>query len=186
MPSPLGHSLAGYIIHQATDSRVARNGWQLLVLYILVANSPDLDFIPGFFIGEPNRYHHGISHSIGFALAFSVGLSTLRFFLRRDRFWRKLGIFFLLYSSHLGLDYLSTDTSPPHGQPLFWPLSSTYYIAPITLFPDIRRVSNSVGDFVVSLACLHNLWAACLEFLLLFPLLLIVQALRRSAKDSAC
>jgi len=180
MPSPLGHSLIGYIIYRARATVVLGQQWQLMALYLFAANAPDLDFIPGFVIGNPNRYHHGISHSIGVALFFSIGLSSLRFVLRRDRFARKLGIFFLLYCSHLALDYLSADTSPPHGQPLLWPFSGTYYIAPVAVFPDIRRVSSSTGNFVISLINLHNLWAACLELVLLFPLLLVVQAIRKA------
>ena len=185
MPSPLGHSLAGCIIFRACPGQAAGSAWQHMVLYMVVANSPDLDFIPGFLLGNPNRYHHGISHSIGVAGVFSVIFGSFLFLLRRDRFWEKLGVSFLLYSSHLALDYLSTDTSPPHGQPLLWPFSSTYYIAPIAVFPDIKRVSSSTGEFVISLINLHNLGAACLELLFLFPLLLVVKALHKPAQDSA-
>jgi len=180
MPSPVGHSLAGYIIHRAIPSQ--GSGWQLMCLYIFVTNAPDLDFIPGLFLGNPSRYHHGISHSLGFAVLFSIGLSLIRFLLRRDRFARNFGIFFLLYSSHLALDYLSTDASPPHGQPLLWPFSGTYYISSVAVFPDIRRVSTSSRDFVISLFSLHNLWAACLEILLLFSVLIVVKVAQRSVQ----
>jgi hypothetical protein len=56
MPSPVGHSLMGYLIYSATEKSPARPGWGILALYLLAANAPDMDFIPGMLIGEPGRY----------------------------------------------------------------------------------------------------------------------------------
>jgi len=57
-------------------------------------------------------------------------------------------------------------------------LSDKYYIAAFAFLPDFRLASTGV-DFIPSLISWHNLWAVCVELLLLFPLLLLVVALRR-------
>jgi hypothetical protein len=46
----------GYLIYSATEKSPARPGWGILALYLLAANAPDMDFIPGMLIGEPGRY----------------------------------------------------------------------------------------------------------------------------------
>jgi len=184
MPSPVGHSLMGYIIFRATKRPVEGHRWPPIVLYLFSANTPDLDFIPGFLVGDPHRYHHGISHSIGFAVLFALTFSFSLFLRKPDSFKRNFVIFFSLYFSHIVLDYFSIDTSLPYGVPFFWPLSNTYYIAPFAFLPDIRRALSS-SEFIPSLFSLHNLWAASVEFLLLFPMLLLVRVWRKRARVSA-
>jgi inner membrane protein len=183
MPSPLGHSLMGYIIHRATASPAEEQQWQRIALYVFAANAPDLDLILGLLTGDPNRYHHGISHSIGFALLFAVVFSLFLALRTQETTGRNFAIFFGLYSSHIALDYFSIDTSAPYGEPLFWPSSNEYYIAPFAFLPDIWRDSSSL-TFVPSLFNLHNLWAVSVEFLTLFPFILLIAALRRPARVS--
>ena len=44
-------------------------GWYLLILIAGVA--PDFDFLPGILIGDPNRFHHGPTHSILAGILFT-------------------------------------------------------------------------------------------------------------------
>lgn len=183
MPSPVGHSLMGYIIYGVASRpgavrKLPLHQWPIILLYLFSANAPDLDFIPGFLVGHPNQYHHGISHSIGFALLFALTFSFLLILLKRDNFWKNFAILFCLYFSHIFLDYLSIDTTAPYGEPLFWPLSNTYYIAPFAFLPAIQRTSSGSG-FIQSLFSAHNLWAASVESFLLLPLILLILTLRR-------
>ena len=171
----------GYIIYRVTTNTAVEQSWLLLLLYLFIANAADLDFLPGMFVGVPNRYHHGVSHSIGFALLFAAACSFLLLFFKRDAFTRYFTIFFCLYCSHIALDYLSTDTSLPYGVPLFWPLNNEYYIAPFAFLPDIWRGSSAGVEFFVSLLSLHNLWAISSEFLLLSPCILLILAWRKRA-----
>ena len=182
MPSPVAHSLMGYMIYRATKRPVEVHRWPLVALYLFSANAPDLDFIPRFLVGEPHRYHHGISHSIGVGLLFALTFSLFPLLREPDSFRRNFATFFCLYGSHIVLDYFSIDTSMPYGEPLFWPLSNAYYIAPVAFLPDIRR-ALSVSEFIPSLFSLHNLWAASVEFLLLLPFLLLVALLKWSQKS---
>ena len=178
MPSPVGHSLLGYLFYRATASPVDLPRWRLLAVYLFAANAPDLDFIPGFLIGDPNRYHHGISHSVGFAVLFASAFSLFLLLWKRDSFIRKFTIFFSLYFSHLVLDYLSIDTSAPYGELLFWPFSNEYYIAPFAFLPDIQR-THFGGEFITSLFSLHNISAMFVEFMALMPFLWLVVVWRR-------
>ena len=71
------------------------------------------------------------------------------------------------YASHLLLDWLSKDTSPPSGLTLLWPLSWTYYQSPWTLFGEISRRYWLPHEFIV-----RNILAALWELVVLIPVLL--------------
>jgi len=53
----------------------------------------------------------------------------------------------------------TTDVVPPHGGRFLWPLSSAYYIAPVTLLPEIVIDISGRGSFFTSLVEPHT-WAA--------------------------
>jgi inner membrane protein len=179
MPSPVGHSLTGYLIYRATGRGAADERWWTFAVYLVAANAPDLDFIPGLLMGNPGRYHHGPSHSLGFAILFGLALSLTMAFFKLGSGKRNFIIFFALYFSHVLLDYLSTDTSFPYGVPLFWPLSNDFYIAPFAFLPDIKRPISSGLEFIIGVFSLRNFWAAIMESLLLVPLILLISVRRR-------
>jgi inner membrane protein len=118
MPSPIGHSLMGYTIYRIVNRDVKVQQWRATAVYLFAANAPDLDFLPGLLIGDLGRFHHGPSHSIGFAILFGIGASL--FFSRRPYTFLVASS---LYFSHVVLDYLVQDLTPPHGVPLLWPLT---------------------------------------------------------------
>ena len=183
MPSPVGHSLVGYLIYELTLGSAQRPQWPIVVLYLVVANAPDLDFVPGLLVGEVGRYHHGITHSIGFAAVVGFAFSFGLYLYKGAVIWRNFLILFSLYFSHVVLDYLSMDTSLPRGVPIYWPLGSEYHIAPFALFSDITRVSSSSAGFISSLFSLHNLWSMCVEFLVFFPFALLLFTRRRRLEN---
>jgi len=182
MPSPVAHSLVGYCIYQLTPGAKRRHQWSLLALYLVLANVPDLDFIPGLLVGDAGRYHHGLMHSIGFAALFGLGFSVLLYLYKQAASRRNFTIFFSLYFSHVILDYFSLDSSAPFGVPLFWPLSSKYYIASQALFSDIQRVSSPTSMFISSIFSLHNFWSVCVELVVLFPFAFLLWAWRRRSE----
>src|SRR5262245_58069994 len=94
MSSPFGHSTMGYIIYRATPRPGGLPRCRLVVLYLFAANAPDLDFLPGFLVGDPNLYHHGVSHSIGFASLFALVMGLLSLFLNGNAMRRNFAIFF--------------------------------------------------------------------------------------------
>ena len=176
MPLPVGHALAGIACQQASPGFFLKNRWLDAAAFVLLANLPDGDFLPGFLQGFPNRYHHGIFHSFGAMLLVSAAI-VLVFFRKRERPLRHLAMVFLVLASHLVLDFLTLDFAPPYGLPLFWPLSSEYVIDASPVFINITRSPRSL-HFFPSLFSLHNLKAALLEIGILGGAVLLVAAAR--------
>lgn len=194
MPLPVAHSLAGGSLFVGLDADGRHLSWKRALLAIILANAPDLDFLPGMLIGDPNRFHHGPSHSLGMAVFVAVlaaGVAALgyRWPLRRGGSApRGAGsavagtamIVGLLWTSHILLDAVTADLLPPYGVPLLWPLSSEYFLF-WPWFPHVLRIAgpSGAGAFLMSLLNAHNLWAATVEILTLAPVLVLVAWIRR-------
>ena len=164
MPSPVAHSAAGialYLLIYNNNTNFRKSGLKpplLLALAVFLANLPDFDFIPGFLIGDPNRFHHGISHSLIFALSIAslVYLMVKKTMAVLDV--KKLYLLLVLtLSSHVVLDFLTWDGSEPFGVPMFWPFSSDYVISPHSFFMGVTRSGESNLVFLASLFNKHNL-----------------------------
>lgn len=135
MPSPIAHAATGYALAELSPGSERRATWRRrlprIVLFVFVALAADLDFIPELLTGV--RFHHGPTHSILFAVVFGLLVAAL---LVAGRGWRFSAAFllpFLLYGSHLVLDYF---TAGGPGIPLLWPFSGTYFQSPVTIFPE--------------------------------------------------
>jgi len=177
MPSPIGHALAGIAIQQARPGIFFARPWHEAIFFLFLANLPDLDFLPGILAGYPNLYHHGIFHSLGAALAVAVAGGCF-FYLRKRSFWNVTAVVFVIYITHLLLDFFAGDTKPPYGMPLFWPFSHSYFLAARPFFLNIARSGRS-DDFFSSLINRHNLAAVLHETLILGGLALTAWLLRR-------
>ena len=175
MPSPIGHMIAGSIVYtmmrpSGIDGQ-QRQGF-ILAGVLLSAVVADFDFLPGMLLGTANRFHHGPSHSLGAVLLYGL-LIWLLLRCCRIAFASRLALLCAsAYASHLVLDLLAVDTSPPFGIPLFWPVTSTYYISPVPLFTDIQRGEGEALTFIRSALNVHNLLAVTWEMVLLAPLAL--------------
>lgn len=187
MSSPIGHSLAGYVIASIKSKSLLNRNIFTVLLFAFVANAPDLDFIPGILIGKPNLYHHGISHSIGMGIVFSSILAFIFNFKKMKNFKRDFFIFFSLFGSHLILDYLSYDSRSPIGIPLFWPFSQQYFIFPDPILPPILHSKldhASITQFLSDVFSFHNLYVIGLEILIMLPIILIVIVLKLYSKPN--
>lgn len=171
MATPIGHALLSVSVGLAlTRKKPLLSPKADLALFAAFGAAADLDFLPGIFWGNPSLFHHGASHSFGFALLAGLLMLGLGGFLRNQPLLRWFWLGFILYSTHLLLDSLTKDTLPPAGIPLFWPLSDAYVKGP-DIFLDIRRSISLWGTWA------HNLKALAWEALLLTPLLLIAGSL---------
>jgi inner membrane protein len=170
MATPFGHSLAGFAVYTFAPS-VNRNRLNLVLLCIIMANAPDLDFLPGIIAGRPALYHQGITHSIGFALLISLGAAAVY------RLWGQsfpLIFFsaFVAYLSHLAIDFFGPDGRLPYGEPLFWPISDRYFISPIPVFSWLHHVALTYGstqEWLRGILSVHNIRAIVLESVLILP-----------------
>jgi inner membrane protein len=183
MPLPIGHTLTGIAFFQTRPGLFFKNKWVDAFFFVFLANLPDADFLPGLMLGSPNLYHHGIFHSLGAALAIAVVMGWI-FYQKKRPFWRFSVLVFLIFYSHLLLDYFSRDFAAPYGLPLFWPFSNRYYIAAHPIFINIIR-SNRSANFFSSLLNRHNLEAALLEIMLLGGLVVLVVIVRWLLKKKA-
>ena len=174
MPTPVAHTLAGYIVSQFTP-KTKHISLSSLVLVLFMANAPDLDFLPGLLVGKPSMYHSGITHSLGFALLFSLVGATL-YSLRSRQFLPVFVMCFFAYLSHLFLDFMNPDGRPPYGVPFFWPLSNQYFISPVPLFLGVHHSgSTSNQDFIKSVLSLQNLLGIAYEIIALTPFLFLAR-----------
>lgn len=156
MPSPLGHAIGGAIAGAiicgpaATRRQVVTRG----LVFAAVAMAPDLDLLVG--------RHRSESHSLGAAIlvasmAAAVPWPTV---IPRWRIWLAVT---LAWSSHLLLDSLGGDTSPPGGVMAWWPFSSEYVKSSVELFMPISRRWRRPGFLE------HTAAAVALELVLLVP-----------------
>ena len=73
-----------------------------------------------------------------------------------------------MYLSHVVLDLLVNDPSPPFGVQLLWPFSELYFISPITPFAGFDYFDPAAG-VVRTLLSSHNLTTMFREILLMAP-----------------
>ncbi len=136
---------------------VCRRYLPQLVLLVVLANLPDIDFLFG--IGDPANWdalHHGFTHS--FVAAFLVALVVTGVWRIAGNFWRSFFLCFLAYSSHLVIDFFTGAklgwNSTGYGIPLFWPWNKDFS-SPLILivgvkhkdFPALFSVDNVQSSF---------------------------------------
>ena len=177
MGTPIGHSLVAGLFYLTGNKNHSMSAidWPLLLVYILFANGPDLDFLPGLVVGDPGRFHHGITHSFGFGLIFTFVVAGVL-----TRVWKPLAEFgfpklllvgFILYSSHIALDLITLDDSVPYGMPLLWPFSGQYLQAPVYILPNVLRGGSELGP--------HNLKIVLREIVVFAPPILYLMLANR-------
>ena len=176
MPSPVGHVLFAFAISGIPKPReVFTRWWPVLVLFTAIA--PDLDFLPGMLLGDPNRFHHGPTHSIAAAGVFTVVLALIFRSLSKVQIF----VIFAVYLGHVLADSLAADLGAPYGVPLLWPFDDHYTIAPVTVFSNFSHGAQGadVAGVIRDIFSLHNLWAVVIELAILGPLLWLTERCRR-------
>jgi len=156
------HTAAGYLAYEAIRPATAHRP-RLLAAAVLLANAPDLDFVPGLLSGHPGAYHRGVTHTVIAALAVAALVALGARLAGRPRpTWLGAGAWAgAVYASHLLLDFFTIDAVPPYGARFLWPFSSAYYLAPVTPLPEIIIDPTSAGGFARSLVAPHTgaIWA---------------------------
>ena len=172
MPSPLAHILAGGVLYLAGTSR--KQASRLILGAAIVGSiAPDLDFLPGFLIRNPSAFHHGISHSSGFALLFgTLVFLVLRYFQYSDIAARAALMATLAYGFHAILDAVSVGEGAK-SVPLLWPFSRHDFGVNVSLFGHFHH--DGFADGIWSVVVWGNLPALARELTVMgVPLLLLL------------
>lgn len=139
---------------------------------------PDIDYLPGVLLGDLNRFHQGLTHSLAFVLLGATLAYPLlhRAFHGKSRSTplRLWAILLTVALSHLLFDIFTQDFRPPIGLPLFWPFSDLPIHSPFTLFPAWAK-----STLAEALHSPQNLHALLIESLYALPLAFIPSFLRR-------
>ena len=170
MPSPIGHALAGIAVAWAADLVPGDRAWRtapdgaswylragdgLTFACAALGAAPDLDLL---FVA-----HRTVTHSIG-AVLF-VGLFCAALAANAHRPIARVGLMCAAaYASHLFLDWLGTDATPPHGIVALWPLSREWFISGTDVFRQTER-----REVWTSATMLKNLRAIVQEIAILGP-----------------
>lgn len=175
MATPVGHSLAAYAVYKLFANRTGHGGCRWVLLSIFVANAPDLDFIPGLFLGQPALYHQGLTHSLGCAVGVSLLLAAIAYG-SGESFRQTFGLCFFAYSSHIVLDVFGPDGRPPYGVPVFWPFSEQSLISPVPLFLGVHHGGLvSTSQWFNAIFSVYNLRAIAVESVWIAPLLVLLR-----------
>ena len=175
MSTPIAHSLCGAAIGVGSGKSA---DWKLLLLIMVAANLPDLDYLPGLLVGRPNVFHHGPTHSVAAAVLVGLAAGVYLHLFNAKPFWRMAGLFAGAYASHLVLDYFTVDTSAPFGEMLFWPFSKAYFMSPVTVFRDIHKGGTNAA-FFANVFQLHNLITGLSELAVWTPVVFLARWVRR-------
>jgi membrane-bound metal-dependent hydrolase YbcI (DUF457 family) len=153
VPSPIGHILAGATIAWVSDSAAqvstlsptpgASTRLRNLTLVCAgLAAAADLDLLlPGT--------HRTVTHSITAVAAVAIVAIAVTGKVNRvgvrgshgsDIAWRIVLACTAAYASHLLLDWLGTDPTPPFGLQLLWPFSDRWFISNLDLFRGTARI----------------------------------------------
>jgi len=153
MALPIAHATAGYLVYEAVRPSGAGQRLGLLAAAVVLANAPDLDFVPGLLLGRPETFHRGVTHTLGAA----VVVAALAFLLARlvsavpGVARRAAMVAGAAWASHLVLDYFTADAFPPSGARFLWPLSDAYWISPVPLLREVLLDRSSSAAFFRSL-----------------------------------
>jgi LexA-binding, inner membrane-associated putative hydrolase len=152
MPSPLGHALGGAAAAWLAGGRLRRGPYAEAAVFGAIAMLPDLDLLVGA--------HSTYTHSIG-AVLLATGLALS---VTRGRSpWVAMGVA-AAWSSHILLDWLGSDTSPPIGIMALWPFTDGFYQSSLCIFDAISRRYWLPQEFIWG-----NLRAVSKEILMLGP-----------------
>lgn len=178
MPSPVAHTLVGMTLGLACClprgggwRRLGGRIWRwrgLLLVCVVLANAPDVDYLFGLAAGDLNSRHQLVTHTLGWIAAVTLALWWAQRYFAPRAVRLSGALIFLLLASHLAADYLGRDLGPPFGIMAFWPLSDRFLLSPWPVFP--APAKRALGE----LWSAHNLRVMAWEFALLMPALLAV------------
>jgi hypothetical protein len=133
MPSPIGHALGGAAVALIADLWPGRPVERLRFPLTCagLAAFPDVDLLLPI-------VHRTMTHSLVAVVLTTIIAAAVTGKVTAFR-WRVALTCGAAYASHLLLDWLQTDPTPPSGLQALWPLSSTWFISGWDVFRATER-----------------------------------------------
>ena len=165
MASPVFHGLAGAGLAYAWAGDAGlplfaslEKVWKLLVVGVVLACLPDVDYVPGLMRGYLNTTHQQFTHGVAWVLLSSSGLWWVGKAFAPDRFGgRALVFLWVVVGSHLAIDLMTVDRLAPYGLSLWAPFSETVVRGPWAWLPAWDKTTLS------DLGSIRNLRALGME-----------------------
>ncbi|HOG29341.1 MAG TPA: metal-dependent hydrolase [Vicinamibacterales bacterium] len=175
MPSPIGHMVAGLAVGWAAHALEAARSqpgdpagaapWRLasagsipVAFCALLAAAPDADILMAS--------HRTYTHSVGAIALVGLAAAAGALWLRRPAVTAAL-VCAAAWGSHVFLDWLGHDGTPPIGLMALWPFTDRYYSSGFDLFADVSRRYWNLDEFVFG-----NARSIARELVVLAPLAL--------------
>ncbi len=146
--------------------------WRWALLFAAAGMAADLDLLVGL--------HSQYTHSLGAAALVMAGALVL--LVPRGGGGRAVLLSVALgaaYASHVLLDYLATDTTPPIGIMALWPFSHGYYLSDLHIFGGISR------RIWLAVTWREDFWSIAREIVILLPISAAIWWLRRPSGTTA-
>ena len=180
MPSPVGHAMAGIACAWVVSGAPAGVGRRSrlvkdVLLFGALGMLPDIDLVFGA--------HSGPTHSIGAAAIVAIAALIVRAAFRRQGSAAGgvptaafVAACAAAYGSHVVLDWMASDSTPPIGVMALWPFSRQHYESDLHVFMAISRRYHQGWSFLR-----HNTLALARELAILLPILSLLLLFRRRA-----
>jgi membrane-bound metal-dependent hydrolase YbcI (DUF457 family) len=180
MPSPVAHSLTALALRLLVPATAQQRVWMPALFLVVLANLPDVDFIPGYLTSDPRAYHWGPTHSVTAALAVALLVGWVA-----QRSGHRFKLWFLLagtaYGSHLMLDLLLGPGAPSIGLQILWPFSTDRFMARVSVF---RMAPASIAEGpVAAFFSLEMLPIIAREVLILLPVVIVAWFIGRARQS---
>lgn len=157
MPSPIAHALGGAAVVWLADRTPGRPASNARVaIACALAALPDADLLLP--IAHRTVTHSLVAVAIVFLTISIAGAVTGKVTMRLAL------ICAAAYASHLLLDWLQADPTPPFGIQLLWPLSSEWFISGLNIFKATER-----RDLLDVAVMKRNLIAVAQEIVIMTP-----------------
>ena len=176
MPTPVGHSLAAAVLQLASGRKLVQTESFSMLAVFMIASLPDIDFLPGYFAGDPRTFHWGPTHSLFAAVV--VGVIAAWIARRRGiAFAGAFALASLVYASHLLLDmFMGPGPRPITGLQILWPFSHEWFISGIDFFRQTARYELFTPPIIKK-----NFLAIVQELAILGPVVLALWLVRVKA-----
>lgn len=163
MPSPVGHAIAGVAIALAAEPALRRRRVPMYfqtAVFVLAALAalPDADLL------YP-PLHRAVTHSVGSALVVLIIATVVTGWVTGKRALHFGLLCGLAWASHILLDWLGADPTPPRGIKALWPFSDQWFISGVDLFRGTER-----RHLFTTASVVYNLKAVAQEVAILAPI----------------